>query len=107
MLPGVGWTWLLESLDSHGARYAEPSGTVTRVVSESFGSMSGEPSASEIEVRASWTALGPDLGPHTAGWGELLCHISGLPPLPDGVAALPPRAASRRTGSDGVWTRRR
>lgn len=89
LLPGVGWTWLLEALDAHGASYTAPSGTVTRVISESFGSMADEPAAAEIEVRASWTALEPDLGPHAEGWGELLCHVAGLPPLPEGVATLP------------------
>ena len=89
LLPSVGWTWLLEALDAHGAAYDSPSGTVTRVISESFGSMADEPAAAEIEVRASWTALEPDLAAHTEGWGELLCHIAGLPPLPEGVAALP------------------
>lgn len=106
LLPTVGWTWLLEALEAHGAAYGSPSGTVTRVISESFGSMADEPAAAEIEVRASWTALDPDLAAHTDGWGELLCHIAGLPPLPDGVAALPARGP-RRAGTGGPRTRRR
>lgn len=115
LLPSVGWTWLLEALDAHDAAYGSPSGTVTRVISESFGSMSDEPAAAEIEVRASWTALEPDLAAHTEGWGDLLCHIAGLPPLPSGVAALPTRSGSRgaarggvrRSGPSGARTRRR
>jgi len=107
LLPGVGWTWLLEALDAHGAAYRAPSGTVTRVISESFGSMADDPAAAEIEVRASWTALEPDLAAHTEGWGELLCHIAGLPPLPSGVAALPSRGATRRAGPGGARPRRR
>ena len=106
LLPSVGWTWLLEALDAHGAAYGSPSGTVTRVISESFGSMADEPAAAEIEVRASWTALEPDLAAHTEGWGELLCHIAGLPPLPEGVAALPAHGP-RRAAAGGPRTRRR
>jgi len=106
LLPSVGWTWLLEALDAHGAAYGFPSGTVTRVISESFGSMADEPPAAEIEVRASWTALEPDLAAHTEGWGELLCHIAGLPPLPEGVAAISARGP-RRAGAGGPRTRRR
>ena len=43
LLPGVGWAWLTEALDAHGAAFAAASGTVTRVVSESFGAISAEP----------------------------------------------------------------
>src|SRR3954453_2593325 len=37
MLAEVAWTWLLEALAAHGADYSDPSGTVTKVSSESFG----------------------------------------------------------------------
>lgn len=96
MLPSVGWAWLIESLDGHGAGYAAPSGTITRVASECFGSMADEPQSAEIEVRASWTALDADLAPHVEAWGDLLCQTAGLPPLPAGVAALAPRGTARR-----------
>jgi hypothetical protein len=42
-----------------------------------------------MEIRASWTPTGPDLGIHLQAWTELLCTIAGLPPLPEGVVALP------------------
>ena len=42
LLPGVGWAWLTESLDSHQAGFTAASGTVTRVASESFGAIAGE-----------------------------------------------------------------
>ena len=58
LLGAVGWTWLIEALEAHGAEFLAPSGTVTRVASESFGGMDGEPSSAEIEVRASWSPLG-------------------------------------------------
>ena len=32
LLAEVGWSWLTEALDAHGATYVAPSGTVTRVV---------------------------------------------------------------------------
>src|SRR5215210_7783705 len=34
LLAEVGWTWLTEALDAHGAEYTAPSGTVTTVASE-------------------------------------------------------------------------
>jgi hypothetical protein len=51
LLAGVGWSWLIDALDSHGADYDAPSGTVTSVSSESFGGMAEEPPRAEIEVR--------------------------------------------------------
>jgi hypothetical protein len=52
--------------------------------------MSDEPASAEIEIRASWTPTG-DLTEHVEAWGELLCTIAGLPPVPSGVVALPVR----------------
>jgi hypothetical protein len=89
MLPSVGWSWLIEALEGRRAPYASPSGTVTRVSSESFGSLTDRPPSAEVEVRASWTALDPDLTPHLEAWGELLASTAGLPPITPGVVALP------------------
>ena len=55
-----GWTWLIEALADRGAVYLAPSGTVTRVVSESFGGMADDEATAEIEIRASWSPV-PDL----------------------------------------------
>ncbi len=90
LLAGVGWSWLTEALDAHGAEYAVPSGSVTCVSSESFGGMADEPPTAQLEIRASWTPQrgeGPDAGldvaPHVEAWGELLCTAVGLPPVPE------------------------
>ncbi len=96
LLPGVGWAWLVESLEARASRYLAPSGTVTRVASESFGSMAGRAATAEVEIRASWTPLDDDLGPHLAAWCELLCTTAGLPPVPAGVVPLPTRRARAR-----------
>lgn len=94
LLGEVGWSWLTEALDAHGAEYTSPSGTVTKVSSESFGSMADEEATAQLEIRASWTPLG-DIADHVEAWGELLCTASGLPPVPDGVAPLPSRRGQR------------
>ena len=94
MLAEVAWTWLVEALEAVGATFVAPSGTVTTVTSESFGTMAGEERTAQLEVRASWTPVG-DIGPHVEAWGELLCTAVGLEPVPDGVATL----AARRSGS--------
>jgi hypothetical protein len=94
LLGAVGWSWLTEALDAHRAEFLAPSGTVTRVASESFGGMDGEPSSAEIEVRASWSPLG-SLTEHAEAWGDLLCAAAGLPPVPAGVVAMPSRRGQR------------
>lgn len=107
MLAEVGWSWLTEALEAHGASYAAASGTVTRVATESFGGMADEGGTAQIEIRASWTPLIPeeatglaplDLAPHVEAWGELLCTAAGLPPVPDGVSVMPSRRGQRGSG---------
>ena len=94
LLAAVGWSWLTDALDAHGAEYAAPSGSVTCVSSESFGGMADEPPTAQLEIRASWSPLG-DLTAHVEAWGELLCTAVGLPPVPDGVATMPSRRGQR------------
>jgi hypothetical protein len=93
-LAAVGWQWLTESLTDRGALHTAAGGTVTRTVSCRFGSLEDAEEKSEVEIRASWTALPRpdgmlDLGEHLRAWCDLLCATAGLPP--PGVAALHPR----------------
>lgn len=99
MLPSVGWSWLVEALDARGVQYLAASGTVTRVVSEPFGTMSDRAATAEIEIRASWTAVDSRLGPHLEAWSEVLCTVSGLPPAVTGVVSMarPGATSVRRT----------
>jgi hypothetical protein len=91
LLGAVAWTWLTDALAGHDAGYRRASGTVTRVVSESFGSLADHAPTAQVEVRASWTPTDVTLDNHVAAWCEVLCTAAGLPPLPPGVAALPSR----------------
>lgn len=100
LLAAVGWSWLTEALEAHGAEFLAPSGTVTCVSTENFGSMADEEGTAQIELRASWTPTGPDNGEfdvsaHVEAWGELLCTAVGLEPVPDGVTAMPSRRGQR------------
>lgn len=95
MLAEVGWSWLTEALDAHGADYTAASGTVTCVTSESFGGMAGEPATAQVEIRASWTPRSA-LNDHAEAWAEVLCTAVGLPPVPEGVATIPNRRGQRR-----------
>jgi hypothetical protein len=100
MLGEVGWSWLVEALEAHGAAYAAASGTVTRVATESFGGMADESGNAQLEIRASWTPVAGedgvlDVTGHVEAWGELLCTAVGLPPVPDGVAVMPSRRGQR------------
>ena len=96
VLPSVGWSWLTEALDVRAVGYSAASGTVTRVVSEPFGTMAGRPATAEIEIRASWTAADSRLAPHLEAWAALLCTVSGLPPSAPGVVPMA-RPGARRT----------
>ena len=110
----VGWSWLTEALDSRTAGYAEPSGTVTRVVTEGFGAKHGEPAATGFELRASWSpaAADPEADPgpeadggpaadadSTAGLaglaesGELAGHLTAWCETLCAASGLPPLAA--------------
>ena len=102
MLGEVGWSWLTEALQAHGASYAAISGTVTRVSTESFGGMADEAGSAQVEIRASWTPDvdedgGLDMTAHVEAWGELMCTAVGLPPVPEGVTAIPSRRGQRGT----------
>lgn len=96
LLAGVGWAWLTEALDGHGATFTAASGTVTRVASESFGAMAAEPGSAQIEIRASWTPLDEAFGAHLLAWCDLLCTTAGLPPVPTGVVPLQNRRTTPR-----------
>jgi hypothetical protein len=98
-LADVGWSWLTEALAAHGATYTAASGTVTRVATDSFGSMADDSGSAQIEIRASWTPVPVegrlDIESHIEAWGELLCTAAGLPPVPEGVTAMPSRRGRR------------
>jgi len=92
-LAAVAWTWLTESLNRRvpAPEHRALGGTVTRVGSESFGTMAARLPVAHVELRVSWTPDGDDLGPHLEAWGDVLGSAAGLAPLPAGVAALPSR----------------
>lgn len=90
LVSAVGWSWLTDALAGACAPYVALSGTVTTVLSEGFGGMADDGSTAQLEIRASWTPL-DGVTAHVTAWAEMLCTVSGLPPLPPGVAPLSPR----------------
>jgi hypothetical protein len=88
MLGSVAWTWLIEALENHHASYRSAGGTATRVLSESFGTLSDRPNSIDVEIRASWTPATPDITSHLEAWSDMVCTFAGLPPLPHGVSSL-------------------
>lgn len=88
LLAEVAWTWFEDALADAGITPHAAGGTVTRVLSRSFGSLADRPEEIEVELRVSWTAPDGDLEPHLRAWTMLLCRAAGLPPLPPGVTAM-------------------
>jgi hypothetical protein len=79
LLGEVGWSWLTEALDGPG--YTAESGTVTRVITEGYGTKSGEPPLTSFELRASWSPGDHlDLAGHVAAWCACLAAAAGLEP---------------------------
>ena len=99
MLADVAWSWVGEALESaglvRGTDTVAEGGTVTRVLSHSYGALEGTPDAVDLEIRASWTPLDTRLGTHLSAWATLLTMAAGVPPLPEGVATLTRRFTDR------------
>lgn len=93
-LASVGWSWLVDALETHGSEHTAASGSVTVVATETFGAMADDAGSAQVEVRASWTPSS-ELGGHAAAWTELLCTLAGLPPLSPGVVPLQRRRGRR------------
>ena len=85
----VAWSWLIDALDARGAEYAAPSGTATKVLSTGFGELAGQGDAAQLELRASWSPVGPDIGEQVEAWCDLLCMLAGLPPTSEAISLLP------------------
>ncbi|ACZ30909.1 hypothetical protein Xcel_1890 [Xylanimonas cellulosilytica DSM 15894] len=96
LLGEVAWSWVTEAFDDAGISVLALGGTVTRVLSNSFGALAGTPDAVDLELRASWTPTDTALGTHLHLWADLMATVGGLPPLPDGVTALGPRRTGLR-----------
>lgn len=87
LLADVAWSWLVDALETRGARFHSASGTATKTLSKGFGSLAGEPDGAQIELRASWSPDG-DIGVHVEAWAELVCMLAGLPPGSEGIAVF-------------------
>jgi hypothetical protein len=66
----IGWTWLQESLEAGEVEYVAAGCTVTRVVSESFGTLAERPASVELEIRR------PGTSPPTCPPGRTCCARS-------------------------------
>ena len=80
LLGSAARSWLIEALDNAGAGYRALVGTVTRVLSETFGGLELTDSCAHAEIRASWSPTTPDLTPHLVAWYELLHVAAGNEP---------------------------
>lgn len=89
VLCDLGWSYLMDSLEKNGAKFLNPSGTVTRVSSASFGTLKGQVESNELEIRASWSPEDEGkLVNHALAWLETIEIACGLVPIPAGVTQL-------------------
>lgn len=75
----ITWDWLTEALALAGAEHSALAGTTTRIVSSGHGMMSAEADHAEIELRASWSPHGTEVGRHFAAWQNTVSVMSGFP----------------------------
>lgn len=87
-LADVAWSWLLDALTDNLAHYEHASGTATKTINVGFGELATRTEGTEMEIRASWSPEGPSVGAHLVAWASFLRQLSGIPPLPEGVASL-------------------
>lgn len=81
LLPEVAWSWLVDAINSRTADVTALGGTVTATTSVRYGDIAGPGRAHQLELRASWTATGTDIGTHVEAFCEVLEHAAGLPPV--------------------------
>ena len=81
MLPVVAWSWLAEALEHQDAPYTALGGTVPQASAVRFGDISGPRRDDDVELRASWTPVGPELTRHADAFCELVAVAAGLPPV--------------------------
>jgi Protein of unknown function (DUF3000) len=110
LLGEVGWSWLTDALDLHSPGYLAPSGTVTRVITEGYGTKEDEPLATAFELRASWCPGDDEIDDEICGavlaWTDVLAAAAGLPAQPPGTRALATRRQAGRGAGAGVRRRR-
>ncbi|WP_049825973.1 DUF3000 domain-containing protein [Tsukamurella paurometabola] len=80
LLPEVAWSWLTDALADRGQEVTALGGTVTSTSSVRYGDIAGPPRAHQLELRASWTPLDPDLSGHVEAFSSVLEMAAGLPP---------------------------
>lgn len=100
MLSDVGWAWLTDALDAHGAGYVEPSGTVTRCASQYFGGLGEREPSTEIEIRASWNPGRRPVRPAPVRLGRPALRLRRTAADHTGAALAARRAVTRRSGPD-------
>ncbi|MDR1441075.1 MAG: DUF3000 domain-containing protein [Bifidobacteriaceae bacterium] len=90
-LAEVAWSYLAEALEMRSLAMKHLAGTVTRTLSESFGGLKMRGASVGVEVRASWTPNGADVGHQLVAWIGFLAKLGGVELLPDHVIPLHPR----------------
>lgn len=78
LITEVAWDWLCDSLRIADAAHSFLSGTVTKNVSQGFGSLRTGQDHALLELRASWTVTS-GFREQAEAWGLVISHFAGLP----------------------------
>lgn len=90
----IAWAWLIDALGARGALFHSESGTATKILSKGYGTLAEQGEGAQLELRASWTPVGPDIAAHVEAWAELLALLAGMPPGTESVSLLDARRRS-------------
>jgi hypothetical protein len=93
LLPAVGWSWLVDALAAHEARYTGIAGTVTQTMSTQFGELASRTGQLGGELASRTGQPGGELASRTGQPG-------GEPSGPDASADLELRASWTPLGGD-------
>lgn len=86
LLGEVAWSWLTGALGGGEHPPINLAGTVTRVLSETFGGLHLSGGSTRIELRASWTPTSFDISDDMAAWLDVIREAAGIDP--DGVVSI-------------------
>ncbi|MFT4186521.1 MAG: DUF3000 family protein [Micrococcaceae bacterium] len=83
------WAKFNDAMIKREIKHRALGGTVTKISTESFGSISNQLPSLSAELRASWTAVNAEIRSHLEVWSEFITSFVGEPAFTKGVIPIP------------------